>query len=184
MKCEKVQILIHKDPMQSTPVGVFPHEIAILYEVHGEGSVEIADPFPSEAIYPPEDVTADSEYARLAGKYGVDPERNNLTYVELVYGKPFLGNLEREMSLGKSRIVPDDEQEETPPHQDLNRIEGMRARMKSMGAPFPASAKKGELQQILRHVLIEGIKSKGGKPNTSASLTSLADMYDNMDEAA
>lgn len=184
MKAEYIVILIRKDVMQETPVTVFPHEIQILYEVHGESNVNVIDPFPD---YPVQEIDPDSEYSRLEQRYGVDPERNSMSFVELVYGKPFQKNLDKEIALGKDRIVTGDSDfvAPDPNEKDLGKKDGLIARLKGIGATYPPAARQKELEQILRHELSSRIAEiTGKKPGPATRLDTLSSKLDEVSEAA
>ncbi len=178
MKAEYIVVLIRKDVMQETPVTVFPHEIQILYEVHGESNVNVIDPFPD---YEAQEIEPDDEYARLERRYGVDAERNSMSFVELVYGKPFQKNLDKEIALGKDRIVTEDSDFTEPDmtETDLGKKDGLLARLKGIGVTYPPAARKKELEQILRHEFVSRITdATGKKPGATARLSALSEQYD------
>lgn len=70
---ERHIVLIRADAMTQTPTEAYDHELPILYEVHGEDRVEIAEG--KSKIITIEDFSVDEEYDRLVRRYALSQKK-------------------------------------------------------------------------------------------------------------
>lgn len=97
-------VIVKRAMVESTPVIIFAHELAILQSIHGDDLVTIvSDPmviisqtndrlseaereFKFSSMFASEEVDINDEYARLISRYGMHSEIN-VPVVEYVYGR-------------------------------------------------------------------------------------------------
>ena len=86
MLAKHVLVVVSRDMAEKLPATVFEHEVELLKDIHGDGSVDIVDRL--EAADPIE-VDADMEFDRLISYYGTND--NGQPYAERVFGRSSRG---------------------------------------------------------------------------------------------
>lgn len=82
MLAKHVVAIVHRDMAEKIPATVFEHELEILKDIHGEGSVELAAEQPDT---PAVEIDAEEEFGRLMQHYGTNDQGQH--YVERVFGR-------------------------------------------------------------------------------------------------
>lgn len=86
MLAKHVTVLVRRDMAEIISTSVFEHEIELLKDMHGEGSVELAADAPDFA---PVEIDSAEEFDRLKGFYGTDD--TGQLFAERVFGRSHKG---------------------------------------------------------------------------------------------
>jgi hypothetical protein len=86
MLAKHVTALVRRDMAETVPAAVFEHEVEILKDIHGEGSVTVQADGPD---YPAIEIDTEEEFGRLMQAYGTNEQGQ--PYVERVFGRTARG---------------------------------------------------------------------------------------------
>lgn len=172
---------VSRGPMEQTPVTCFEHEIPLLKERHGDGSVKL-EPVPEgtvpSSVIGMKPLDPEQEFERLKQRHGMHPDFA-MTVADYVYQRDVSNLIKRlytedqldeqgEYANPASTAAPatDGDSAETVSSQNsvdanqdgITTVPEIKAKLDTLEVDYPSNAKKDDLLQMLRDEILERLE--------------------------
>ncbi len=155
MQGKKVDVIIHRGPMDQVPRTIWYHEQPILEQIHGTGTIIKAK---GGKTYEPEEIPENgcSEYERLQRAYGMHKSQG-IPMVEYVFGRPALNGIKQFYDTTKlDNLIPGETNiPENAFYMDPEGMtkEGLQNALDRIGLEYEPLASKDDLKAMLKEAM-------------------------------